>query len=189
MNKLLDKIIRWFRLRPVLENLPLASGRILDVGCGPRPWFLYLDPKALSGRELFAVDQKAYHFESSLPFTFLYRDIRNGLPFGDGSFDLVTFLAVIEHLEHPESALAEIFRVLAPGGTLLITTPSRAAQPLLEFLAFRLHLIDEEEIADHKRYFTKRSLGALLDGAGFGVQSLRSFEFGFNLFAKAVKAR
>lgn len=46
------------------------------------------------------------------------------LPFTDESFDLVTCTEVIEHLEHYRSTLRDIHRVLAPGGTLIITTPN-----------------------------------------------------------------
>lgn len=46
------------------------------------------------------------------------------LPFTDESFDLITCTEVIEHLEHYRSTLRDIHRVLAPGGTLIITTPN-----------------------------------------------------------------
>ena len=46
------------------------------------------------------------------------------LPFADESFDLVTANVVVEHLEHPALAFAEIFRVLRPGGVFLFRTPS-----------------------------------------------------------------
>ena len=52
-------------------------------------------------------------------------DLSNeNLPFPDGSFDLVTCTEVIEHLEHYRSTLRDIFRVLKPDGTLVITTPN-----------------------------------------------------------------
>lgn len=52
-------------------------------------------------------------------------DLSNeGLPYVDASFDLVTCTEVIEHLEHYRSTLREIYRVLRPGGTLVITTPN-----------------------------------------------------------------
>ncbi|MBV8636814.1 MAG: class I SAM-dependent methyltransferase [Candidatus Eremiobacteraeota bacterium] len=47
------------------------------------------------------------------------------LPFDDGSFDLVTSFQVIEHISNVERYLAEIRRVLRPGGTGLLTTPNR----------------------------------------------------------------
>ena len=52
-------------------------------------------------------------------------DLSNeGLPFQDASFDLVTCTEVIEHLEHYRRILREIYRVLKPGGTLVLSTPN-----------------------------------------------------------------
>lgn len=47
-----------------------------------------------------------------------------GLPFEDSTFDLVTCTEVIEHLEHYRYTIREMFRVLKPGGTLVLTTPN-----------------------------------------------------------------
>ena len=46
------------------------------------------------------------------------------LPFHDASFDLVTCTEVIEHLEHYRSTLRDVYRVLKPGGTLVLSTPN-----------------------------------------------------------------
>jgi SAM-dependent methyltransferase len=46
------------------------------------------------------------------------------LPFADKSFDLVTCNVVMEHLDEPRRAVAEIARVLAPGGAVVINTPN-----------------------------------------------------------------
>jgi SAM-dependent methyltransferase len=52
-------------------------------------------------------------------------DLNNeGLPFPDASFDLITCTEVIEHLEHYRSTLREMYRVLKPGGTLVLSTPN-----------------------------------------------------------------
>ena len=48
----------------------------------------------------------------------------DGLPYRDSSFDLVTCTEVIEHLEHYRKTLREMYRVLKPSGTLVITTPN-----------------------------------------------------------------
>ena len=47
-----------------------------------------------------------------------------GLPFQDSKFDLVTCTEVIEHLEHYRYTLREMYRVLRPGGVLVLTTPN-----------------------------------------------------------------
>jgi len=52
-------------------------------------------------------------------------DLNNGvLPYADASFDLVTFTEVAEHLENYRAIIREIYRVLKPGGALVITTPN-----------------------------------------------------------------
>lgn len=47
-----------------------------------------------------------------------------GLPFQNATFDLITCTEVIEHLEHYRYTLREMYRVLTPGGTLVLTTPN-----------------------------------------------------------------
>ena len=46
------------------------------------------------------------------------------LPFSDDSLDLVTCLEVLEHLCYPDNIISEIYRVLKPGGELILTTPN-----------------------------------------------------------------
>lgn len=79
-------------------------------------------------------------------------------PLDNASVDIVTALAVIEHLHEHEVFVKEIFRVLKPGGICILTTPSPRAKPILEFLAYRLKLISEQDIRDNKHYFDKNEL-------------------------------
>src|SRR4029079_4754423 len=98
------------------------------------------------------IDRRAPAVESD-KLTTLRADLEATLPFGPDTFDVITMLAVLEHLNDPLRVLAEIRRVLSPRGTLILTVPSHAAKPVLEFLAYRLHLVSHAEIADHKRYY------------------------------------
>jgi SAM-dependent methyltransferase len=61
-------------------------------------------------------------------------DANQPLPFADGSFDLIWCSEVIEHLEDPAFSLAELRRVTAPGGLLVLTTPNSYAW-LFRFIA------------------------------------------------------
>ena len=167
MNKFLDKLIRYFRVKKIISNIPKNVFKILDIGCGPKPWFFYLRTKNLENIDITAIDKIEYNFISNIPFKFIVYDVENPLPFDENSFDLVTALALIEHLNNRENFLKEIYRILKPEGILLMTTPSRLAKPILEFLAFKLHLIDEKEITDHKYYFNKKEFKNILEKIGF----------------------
>jgi len=72
--------------------------------------------------------------------------------------DVIFATAILEHLEQPISFLRECYTNLAPGGCLLLTTPSIRSQPVLELLAYKLHIISEPEIRDHKEYYDKKKL-------------------------------
>src|SRR5664279_3946205 len=81
------------------------------------------------------------------------------LPFEDNFFDVVTLLAVVEHLELSELQLlfTEIFRILKPGGRVIITTPAVWTNFILWSLA-KLHLLSPEEIAEHKDLISSKQL-------------------------------
>ncbi|ETD27881.1 class I SAM-dependent methyltransferase [Helicobacter canis] len=92
-------------------------------------------------------------------------------------------LAVLEHLHHPQAMLEEIARVLKPNGILLLTVPSHLAKPVLEFLAFRLKIVSEAEIADHKRYYNKRDLRELVASVPeLTLTKHKYFQLGMNNF-------
>jgi SAM-dependent methyltransferase/uncharacterized protein YndB with AHSA1/START domain len=102
----------------------LPRGRALDAPCGPG-----LASEALSrlGFRVTAadLDEAGFARHGAIPFERL--DLDAPLPFTDASFALVHCGDGIEHLENPSGALRELARVLAPGGTLLLSTPNYAS--------------------------------------------------------------
>jgi SAM-dependent methyltransferase len=111
-NRVLDRAI---------DNLLRPGASVLDIGCGrTAPGLLRIAGKA---RTLTGID--VIDFINDDPQLNLIRnDVRkmSGVP--TGSVDLAYSRAVMEHLEQPEAAYAEIARVLAPGGSYVFTTPS-----------------------------------------------------------------
>jgi SAM-dependent methyltransferase len=61
------------------------------------------------------------------PNTLLQVASAEDLPFADGIFGVVIIKHVVEHLPHPGKAIAELGRVMAPGGTLIFATPNLAS--------------------------------------------------------------
>ena len=84
------------------------------------------------------------------------------------SFDVVLMMHVIEHAPDPRQMLAEIHRILKPGGTLVMETPR------FDSLAFRLLRHRERSIAcaGHVYFFTTHTLGALARKTRFEVSRL-----------------
>ncbi len=101
------------------------------------------------------------------------------LPFGSGSFDLVTAFDVIEHCDPERAALDELHRVLVPGGRLLASVPAYQ-------WAWSRHDVDN----GHHRRYTKHRLVAALRGAGFEVdRATYAFTSVFPFFATERLAR
>ncbi|MDR2580627.1 MAG: class I SAM-dependent methyltransferase [Fibromonadaceae bacterium] len=176
----LEPILRKMRIAkvlPILRRFPEC--KLLDVGCGWEAKFLKsVEPYIASG---VGIDFKAPSLESAKLKT-ITATLDNKLPFEDGSFDVVSLMAVLEHLERPLDILKEIHRVLKKGGVLVGTVPSKAAKPVLEFLSYKLGVVSEAEIKDHKRYFNKKDLAEIFAEAGFREMKHRYFQFGMNNF-------
>ena len=102
-----------------------------------------------------------------------------GLPIADSSIDVVIMSELIEHLVDPDGTLDEAWRVLRPGGTLLLSTPNLAAwynrvllacgiQPLFTEVSLRgIYGRPGHEVVGHLRVFTRRALEGLLNAMGF----------------------
>jgi SAM-dependent methyltransferase len=98
------------------EFAPRLSGRLLDVGCGKKPYqslfavdaYIGLDIDGEASRKRGIAD---HHYDG------------NTFPFADASFDSILCNQVLEHVFNPDEFLGEIARVLKPGGKLLLTVP------------------------------------------------------------------
>ena len=156
----------WFRgtRRVILDWARRAAGRplqdvfIADVGCGPGTTMAWLpDSPRLVG--LDAQPLALSLAKTRAPSAGVVAADAEDLPLGEGGFDLALCLDILEHLEHPEKAVAGVFRALRPGGSLIATVP---AWPFL----FSSH----DRALGHQRRYRRKGLKALLAGAGFEVR-------------------
>lgn len=125
-----------------------AKGRLLDIGSGEKP---YQEMAAPYIQEHVGLDhEKTLHNTGNVD---LFGTAYN-IPVDSESFDTILCTYVLEHLEEPQKALAEAFRVLKKGGYAIYTVP----------LFWHLH----EEPRDFYRY-TKHGLKYIFESNGFHV--------------------
>jgi ubiquinone/menaquinone biosynthesis C-methylase UbiE len=162
----------WFVARrhlivTLLETYYPRTGqlRILDIGCGTgamldelRPFGDVVgadfSPEALQ----FCVTRGAP--AEAPPLKLARADVRR-LPFADSAFDVVTAMDIIEHIDDDKAAASEIFRVLKPGGRLLVTVP-----------AFSSLWSEHDEALHHFRRYTAPHLKDVFQRVGLSVSKL-----------------
>ncbi len=89
------------------------------------------------------------------------------LPFADGTFGLVTMKHVIEHTPQPRAALAEVRRVLRPGGAIFIAVPQAAYWKARLWPQNYHYFLPQHHGIEHYVYYTPRTLARLLREEGF----------------------
>ncbi len=182
---LLDHWIATWRMRKIRTYVS-GSDTVLDFGCGYHATLLRsLKHTIRSGIGIdYDVANDAIG-KNIRTMTFRYE---GSLPFRKGQFDKIFMLAVLEHFDRRQSItlLKEFRRVLKKGGQLIVTTPTPAAIPVLEFLAETLHIISRTEIGDHKHYYSQRDFSVLAHQTQFTVQSYETFQWGLNSLAVLI---
>jgi SAM-dependent methyltransferase len=187
-----EPLLAYLRARRANSLIParLRSGFILDIGCGTFPYFL----AHTSFERKYAIDQIALPEQTSeeLRIKSFTLDLDNepSLPFDNAFFSAVTLLAVVEHLNPDNMALLfkEIYRVLNPGGQVILTTPAAWSDGILRFMA-RVGFVSKEEIDEHTYTYTLPILGWYFGQAGFAMTKIRFgyFEAALNMWAIAEK--
>jgi ubiquinone/menaquinone biosynthesis C-methylase UbiE len=89
-------------------------------------------------------------------------------------------LAVLEHIADPSTMLTEIFRILVPGGSLIMTWPQPLVDPILGFLSRAGMVSGEMESDHHQPRIPLDRLEAMLRKIGFREFKHRKFELGMN---------
>jgi len=152
-----------------LDNVR-AGDRVLDLGCGEGDFTVWL---AEAGARVLGVDvaeaalRRARRRHPGVEFELA--PIDGELPVPDASYDVVWASEVIEHVADTGRWLSEVRRVLAPGGRLLVTTPSHGR------LRLALGGIERysEPLGDHLHLYSARSLRGLLEEFDFDQVQVR----------------
>ena len=142
---------------PVLQAAIGRGKRVLDLGC--RSGALtrhFLDGNDVVGLD---VDRAALEKAAQLGIETVVANVDEPLPFSDASFDAVVAGELLEHLQFPDSLVAEARRILRPGGVLVGSVPNAfRLQSRLRFLRGR----PPEDDPTHLRMFSADAMRELL---------------------------
>jgi SAM-dependent methyltransferase len=153
-RKLVNYLIKRFRIE---------TGSILDVGCGRGE---FLESFQIAGFDVSGVDLSPNLDVLSKRFKVKQGDFeRESLPYKDESFDYIFSKSVIEHLHQPEKLLDECYRLLKPGGKIIIMCPSWVHTYWGPFYIDHTHVTP----------FTLPSLRQVLKLSGFNVLESQHF--------------
>lgn len=166
MNDVEDKHWWFVGRRAILESFlartvesirnPNSQIRILDVGCGTGANLEML--KQFGESEGVDVSDDALEFCRKKGLK-VHKGLAEELPFEDETFDLVTALDVVEHLDDDVAGLKEMLRVLKTGGKTLIFVP-----------AFMWLWGVQDDISNHRIRYTRQQIVERLEKAGFTIE-------------------
>lgn len=156
-NELIEDLVRTYAAH---------AGRVLEIGCGTGFVLEALKralPKAtIAGSELHSRGLKHARLRHQHGLELLQMDARqSGL---SGALDLVGAFDVLEHIPEDEAVLAEIYRMLRPGGRLIATVPQHPAL-----------WSQSDDVAHHQRRYKIGELSTKAKAAGFRIVYTTSF--------------
>lgn len=147
--------------------LPHGDERAVDVGCGAGALALALAPRVRAVVGIDRVTELLEQARSRAPAnaSFVEADALE-LPFADGEFDLGGTLRTLHHVTRPERLLAELVRVVRPGGRIVVVDQLAPADPL-EALA--VDRFERARDAGHCRLLPDTDLRQLFEANGLAL--------------------
>ncbi|MGH7599898.1 MAG: methyltransferase domain-containing protein [bacterium] len=170
-----------WRVERILKFTKEIQGKVLDVGC-----FVGILSERIvqqGGKELIGMDrlEKALELAAARGIQTALADLDEAVfDFPDNHFDCVVAGEVLDYVFDPDAVLEEIYRVLKPGGKLIISVPNLASfgNRLLVLLGW--HPFGQEvrpRQGGYWRYFTFATLRALLCDHRFNIKTMESSVF------------
>jgi 2-polyprenyl-3-methyl-5-hydroxy-6-metoxy-1,4-benzoquinol methylase len=154
-----------------IENLgPGDSRRLLDVGCATGN---LLQVAQEHGWDSYGIEISSWAVERARQKGLtVYEKPLQECNLESSSFDVVTLYDVVEHFPNPKNELKEIWRILKPGGWLIIETPN------IESISVKFLYGPNSDLVQphaHLVLFSKSTIRRILQTVGFRVTKMRTF--------------
>jgi len=159
----------------ICTTLNTSNPRILDVGCGTGANLKML--ATFGAAEGVDISPQAVDFCRERGLDSVKLGAIEQLPYESGSFEVVTALDVIEHLDDDVAGLREIRRVLSRNGRLLLFVP-----------AFMFLWGVQDDVSNHRRRYTLPNLRSAVEAAGFSIEWSSYANISFFLPVLAVRS-
>lgn len=168
-----DRLLQRWRIRKAHPYVRRGA-RLLDIGCFDGA---FIDAVAARVSSAVGIDPLAEPGERG-NITIHRGTIPGDVRLESASFDCVTMLATLEHLDDPRALSAECFRLLKPGGRLVVTVP----HALVDYVVHALVWVGASDPADLEGHhgFDVNTTEHLFAQAGFRMVSKQRFELGVN---------
>ena len=156
-----NELIRW-----LVQRFAPAAQRALEIGCGTgfvlQSWRSILPEAQIAGSELHSLGLTHARSRCDAGVELFQMDARSGRLVN--ALDLIGVFDVLEHIPEDERVLAEVYRMLRPGGHLIVTVPQH---PWLWSTA--------DDLAKHQRRYTVGEMSCKVRAAGFVTRYQTSF--------------
>ncbi|MDD1673099.1 MAG: class I SAM-dependent methyltransferase [Methanomicrobiales archaeon] len=166
--------------RQMLECLD-TKGLLLDIGCGTG---LFIERYLTQGSEAIGIDLSRgmiAHARERLPESDFLVGTAEALPFRENTFDSVASLLTFSYIQHPEAMIADVHRILRPGGTFALCTLGKnlltSVIPALYWIGEKME-VRKIGVGDFdERYYDEDEMEVLLENAGFTEVCVRRCSF------------
>ena len=177
--------------------IPIWQGlRVLDLGCGGGFTCEFLAKRGaiVTGLDLSAACIEAASLHAGKAgLSIRYQQGKGeSLPFENSAFDVVVCVDVLEHVESPAQTIAEVSRVLQPGGQFCFDTINRTWQSKLVMIWLLENILRQIPcgIHDWQKFITPTELNAVLTQQGLTTHSIAGFDlFGSGILGKWERLR
>lgn len=154
--------------------LPEEVSTFLDAGCGRGSYVAYASNRGITAVGLDIVPEAMKKAQKNCNGNFILGDVRD-LPFDDEFFDYVLSYGVVEHFDETDRAIREIYRVLKPDGTAIISVPGKIT---LHYITKILGMARGTWTLGYEKSYSPREFKKLIEKENFKVVEMKIMETG-----------